>query len=80
MREYHARFGGGWLEKCCANNTVTRWPPTLPRASSMAMTFSSRARKGIHTSGAQALFPVEMGTVQRLTQASKGQWGQKHDA
>jgi hypothetical protein len=44
------------------------------------MMFSLRARKGIHISGAKALFPVELGTVQRLTQMSKVQWGQKHDA
>jgi hypothetical protein len=49
------------------------------QANSMEKIFSLRARKGIHFSRAKAPTPVEMGSVQRLTQKPKGQWGHKRD-
>ena len=78
------RFGGGLLEKCLvsAGYPVTRQQPTLPgtQVSLMVWIFSLRARKGIYLSGAEAPFPMEKGTAQRLTQRPKGRWGHKRDA
>jgi len=45
----------------------------------MRKTWSLCARKGIHFSGAKAPTPMEVGSVQRLTQKPKGQWGHKRD-
>jgi hypothetical protein len=50
----------------------------MPVNSTVKISFSC-ARKVIHFSRAKALTPVETGSVQRLTQRPKGQWGHKRD-